>query len=430
MITVPFIYFSILLLFLYKRNGKKIDIACYIIGIYWISAFFGIFFDVFDLYTKDVQNYKISVDATIVYCGLITLCVSPFMLYPSTNIVSIRKIKNTKFLKRLSWITFFYFIIYLIISLPLLYKVLTGNIGEIREDHYAGFNDESTIITNLPFVLRLPFTFFNLFLGCPWILLFLGFYSLVIQKINFKYTILFFVASFLGIIQNIAQAGRSDTVYWLFSFGACYVFFLPLMSNNLKAKVKKIAFMLGALFLFYLLITTISRNVDSAEGTEGGIISYAGQSYINFCFFYDNFKCPLPSLQIIFPFLYHILGLSVGSIVDYQEALTMMTGYELGLFYTFLGQIAVTSSNQIMIIYCVFFVAISLIFIKQGHKKEFQIKYCYFYMVFSSVLFLGLFSHFYGLPSKTFSVVAFSFIFFRLKSVNNSALNTRQKKND
>ena len=425
MISVPFIYFSILLYLIYMKNGKRIDIAFYILSIYWISAFFSILIDVFDLYSRTLGGYRVTSGATFAYCGLITLCLLPFIFFSSNRIVEIRKIKNPNFLKFLSKITFAYFVIYLIISLPLLYRVLTGNIGEIRADHYAGYNDEDTVLTSLPFIIRLPFTFFNLFTGCPWILIFLGFYSLVIQKLPMKYSVLFFMASLIGIIQNISQAGRSDTVYWLISFGACYIFFLPFFSKSLIKKIRKFLIFLVAIFALYLLMSTISRFSDSSEGTEGGLISYAGFSYINFCYFYDTFRCPIPSLEIIMPFTYYVLGLSSGSIVEFQRTLSWITGEELGTFYTFMGQIAVTTSNQIMIAYCILLVVLSFAFVYRIHKGKVKLLACFFYLVFSSVLFLGLFSHFYGLPSKTFSVITFAFIFARLRSVNKSTLINR-----
>ena len=380
-----------------------------------------------DIIGSATRYYKVSYGATFAYCGLLTLCVSPFILFSSLRIETIAKIRNSKFLKALAWITFLYFILYVIISLPLLIKVLTGNIAEIRADHYSGINEESTAISSLPFIIRLPFTFLNLFLGCPWILIFLGFYSLIVQGLNTRYLILFFVASLFGIIQNIAQAGRSDTVYWLFSFGACYVFFQPFMTKNQIKKIKKFALFLIGVFMLYLLASTISRFSSTDESTQGGLVGYAGQSFVNFCYFYDNFKCPLPSLQMLFPFTYLALGISMGGIVDYQETLSFITGEELGVFYTFMGQIAVTSSNQIMIIYCLLltlFSFISAIKIKKGHVSLLK---SYLYLLFSSVLFLGLFSHFYGLPSKTFSAVAFAFIFARLRSVKKSTSSNRLK---
>ena len=113
MITIPFIYFGILLLFQYKRNGRKMDIACYILLIYFISAFFSILIDLFDLYSRELGGYRVSGNATFVYCGLLTLCVLPFALFSSNKIIEIKKIKNTSFLKSLAWVTFFYFVIYL-----------------------------------------------------------------------------------------------------------------------------------------------------------------------------------------------------------------------------------------------------------------------------------------------------------------------------
>lgn len=90
MVTVPFIYFTILLLLVYRRNGRRFDLVCYIISIFAVSAFFSILLDAFELRSIDTLNYKISGEATFAYCGLITMCLWPFIRYSNLSIKQIK----------------------------------------------------------------------------------------------------------------------------------------------------------------------------------------------------------------------------------------------------------------------------------------------------------------------------------------------------
>lgn len=425
MIGIPFVIFSILILFFYRRNGKKIDIACYVIGVYWISSFFSILIDFFDFRSNDVLYYKISQEATIVYCSLLTVCTLPLLWNTTAKLEQISKLRSSVPLKILTIVFFLFFLLVVLISLPSLINVLTGDFGAIRDEHYAGNGVEESPLASLPFIIRIPFTLMFLVTGCPWILQFLAFFCVTIQKMSIKYSFILLISSTIGIVQNVVQAGRSDVVYWLIGFGACYVVFNPYMSSELKSRLKKFSILLVSIFFLFLAISTISRFSDTSGGTESGLFSYAGQSFINFCYFYDEFESPLPSLQIIMPFSYYITGLSLGSIVDYQEALSLISGYKLGVFYTFLGQILVTSNKTVMYAFCIVFCCLSFILLHKRKKQNVDIFWLYKYMLFASVLYLGLFSHYYGLYNKTFSAVVFFFLFKylcrkkRMKVVNN-----------
>jgi len=94
------------------------------------------------------------------------------------------------------------------------YNVLTGDIATLRAAHYTD-NISSGWLEKMNPIARIPFIIFNLVMGSPWILQFLGFYTVIIQKLPIKYGVLFIVASLIGVIGNLTEAGRSDMVYWL-----------------------------------------------------------------------------------------------------------------------------------------------------------------------------------------------------------------------
>lgn len=380
--------------------------------------------DRYELRNTQFINYDISKEAAFAYCSLITFCVIPFIIYSNLKIYSIKQINNDSLLKFIAWLSFFFFIFYSVMSTDIILKILTGNIGEMRSNHYAGLGEEKWF-NNYPFLIKYPVLFLNLLTGSPWIFQFLAFFSISIQKLGSKYGLLFLCSSLIGIVRNITDAGRSDVVYWLIGLGACYVFFKPWLNNSQWKSIRRIILLLILLEVFYFFTATSSRfddvNYGNVSGTEGGFIVYAGQSYIYFCYFYDNFNCPIPTLEVIFPYIYHILGIAVGGIVPLQELLSLKTGFRLGVFYTFIGQILVTSSFQVALFYCVVITFLSLVVCRKVKNIKINVFISFLYLLFASVLFLGLFSHYYGFMSKTISVICFSFIILLLSKLKKSS---------
>lgn len=111
MVSIPFIYFTLLFIYHMRKTRWQFDIASFILAIYALSAFFSILIDMFDLRSIDTYAYKISFSATFAYCGLISLCTYPFMSYSNFKIKRIEPIRNNGVLKFFA-IVFFYFLRY------------------------------------------------------------------------------------------------------------------------------------------------------------------------------------------------------------------------------------------------------------------------------------------------------------------------------
>ena len=413
MVAVPIIYFTILSFILYFRH-KKIDFACYTTIIYAVSGFFSILIDFYKLRGFDTCNYKISFGATFTYCFLLTLLLIPITIYSNARIKEIQQIRNEKLLKGVAWLFGLYFIFYAIMSFSSIMSVLQGDMGELRSNLYRG---ESSIswMGKLNPVARLPLSFMNMLLGCPWIPMLLAFYSYFVQKLPIKYIILFFLGSLLGPLSSIIGVDRSGMAYYLISLGACFLLFSPYMLKSQKRKLTIVLVGLVALILLYLTTLTNSRFEDSGDGQLGGsiasLISYFGQSFINFCYYFDTFTTPDPTLQLIFPFTYeYIIGTKHVGAVGLQEYYTLLTGKFTGVFYTFIGHIII-SAGQLVTLLCIivlFIIAINML--KRKKLSIINLRQLFFYYLFSSILFLGIFTHYYANSNKTFSVVAFIII--------------------
>lgn len=421
MVGIPFIYFSILFVILYLKNNK-IDIACYTVLIYAVSSFFSILIDFYRLRGFDTLNYDISFEATFVYCSLLTLCIIPISLYSNAKIKYIEPIKNVRFLKGFAWLCAIYFVFNLLMSISDIIFILTSDMGELRNLLYK---DEFSAgwIGRLNPILRLPFALMNMLMGCPWIFMLLGFFSFFIQKLPVKYMLLFFIGSLSGPLSSIIGVDRSGMAYYLISLGASYLIFTPYMDKSQKRKITIASGILVAFIILYLTTLTNSRFEERDGGQLSGsiasLVSYFGQSFINFCYYYDTFKTPDPSLQLIFPFTYqYFIGTEHVGGTAMQEYLSLLSGKSLGVFYTFMGQILTTAGNISMIIYCFVIFVLSIILLNRKRTSITNLKQLFFYYLFGSICFLGLFGHYYGSSSHTFSVLIFSFIIPYLMKYN------------
>lgn len=408
MVAIPFIYFTILSLLIYRRN-RDIDLALITSLVYATSGFFAILNDMFDLRYKDLINYEISIEATIAYCGLLTLCLLPLIFNSHLKISNIRPMSNVRLLRFLAWFAFFWFVITIWFSRQSIINVLTGDMQQLRTDAYDGFGQELWF-KGLPGPLRFLCGVISSFFGCPWTLIFLAFFSQFIQKLPKRYFLLFLIASLMGPIEGIIGADRSKTAYWIMSFGAMYILFLPKINSIERKKIVSFGVLIIGTLSLYLAAMTISRfgerDYGDVGGSEGGLISYMGQSFVTFCFYFDNYQSPFINLGIIFPFTsYQIFGIPSGGVVI-QHQMTNITGLWTGVFYTFIGHIIVGAGKTVAIIYCLVYTIASSITSKTiCNRKEASASSLYLYFAFTSVIYLGLFGHYYSDGTITFGLV-------------------------
>lgn len=421
MIAVPFVYFLILF-FIHVFRIKKFDMACFILAIFVLTSFFSILVDVFSLRDSATFSYAITLKSVLVYCFLLTLGIIPLALFSNSSVEMLHPIKNDFPLKIISIVFFGYFVLNTCLLMGDIINVLSGDVLELRKALYRG-EYESGWLGKLPGVYRTPFILLNMLMSVPWIFLFLTFYSLIVQKMKLKYCVFFFFASLMDPIVGIVGVDRSKMTYWVIAFVAVFLFFRPYLSY----KQKKFVQILGVITIFfvvaYLSFVTNSRFENRFYGGEvggsmGGLITYLGQPYINFCYFFDNIEISEGSSAVIFPFFNeYVLNNPVVGGTKVQEFFSILTGQELGVFYTYLGHILTSAGHIYMFLFSITFFFLGIILLKRKYYSKMNVYDAYIYIAVSSVSFLGVFAHYYTQPGKTFALVFFS-IFFLLLSNN------------
>lgn len=411
MIYIPVVYFSFLSLVLYKRH-KKIDIATIISLIFAVSGLCSVLIDINDYREFDTANYQISFIPAFLYCFLLTLCILPISSCNIINKTNITPVRNVKLIKLISIVAVIWFGLTLYLGRNNLFYVLTNDMSEIRADVYAGYGVGEAWMSRLPAPIRLVFSLLNLTFGCPWILLFLGFYTMIGNRVPLKYSYFLLIASLSGPLDGIMGADRSATAYWIISAITVYFIF----QEQLPKKVKKQLLLLGLVVFIalvaYLIAMTVSRFGKSYSGSAWeSVIRYLGIPYINFCYFFDNYKLPFHHFGIIFPFTSeYLLNIPSGGTVI-QAEMTRLSHMETGTFYTFIGHIIVGVGQFWAIVITLIYAMISFISLGQINRKvRLDIVSIYVYFAFSSVILLGIFGHYYASATKTFSLIVMYFI--------------------
>ena len=408
MIAIPFVYFSFLSILFYRKNNHKIDLSVVITAIYAVSGFFSILIDVFGFRSYDIANYKISFSGAFAYCALLTLCILPFAANSHLKISAPKPLKHSFVLKFFAILSAVWFLWTVFVSRDLFVQMITSDMHESRSLALAGELDSA--LDDVPGPLRPLMVILNLIFSCNWVLLFLAFFSRYIQRLPRFFFWIYLFASLSGPYDAVLGAYRSSVAYWILSAFGIYLLFRPFISKNENKQLIRIYIIILSLLVVYLAMMTIGRFMESSEfgdnGAQGSLIYYFGVSYINFCNFFDNYTPPYPNLGIIFPFIgKYVFGIETGGVVI-QEQMSLLTNFECGTFYTFIGQIIMGAGTIVAIGFCLLYSFTSFVALPFAIKKS-KIHNLYLYFSLASVDYLGLFVYFYTSPYKTFSLIFF-----------------------
>lgn len=423
MTHIPLIYFGCLSLILYRRN-KQFDIATIISLMFAVSGIFTILIDINGYRSNETIGYHISAIPATLYCILVTLCILPLSRCNIFNRINLAPIGNVKLLKFISVVALIWFLLTVYFARSTFQFILASDMADIRTDLYRGIQLESWM-ASLPAPIRLIFALFNMIFGCPWILIFLGFYSMIGERIPMRYSYFLLIASLSGPFNGILRVDRSASAYWIIA--AITLFFL--FRKQLPSKAKKHIYILGIVALTGIIaylsaMTTARFGTRDAVGNEmGSLIEYFGQSYINFCYFFDNYQLPFHHFGIIFPFTSeYIFGEPSGGVVI-QKEMTRLSYMNTGVFYTFIGHMIIGIGQcwavTMALVYAFFS---SAVLRRINRRKNVDTLSLYLYFASASVILLGLFGHYYASAATTFSVVA---MYFLIKMLRNSVYSHR-----
>lgn len=153
-------------------------------------------------------------------------------------------------------------------------------------------------------------------------------------------------------------------MYWLLSLGFDLVVFMPYMNKQKKIQISKYLIVVIGVILLYFLIATIARFADSDANTQGTLLLYAGQPYLNFCYSYETYSFQTPTFDRIFPLTNSILSGNF-DLESYRDSIMSKSGLNIGVFYTLLGDLLIDIGVIGIFVYSFIYCTISKLFIKK-----------------------------------------------------------------
>lgn len=415
---VPFVYFTLLTIYWWKKH-QGIDVCVYMSAMYAFTSLLcvinvnqdmlnegGILFDRYDL--------ELSVIPTILYCGFLTLGMLPFSMVYKREIQSIST-PNPKIIALISWFLIGISILNFYLVADSTLEILSGDLSTIRTNHYNGIESPAMVkAESMPYIIRFLYYFnTSTLLTLP-----LFFYYLCFDKKPWWFYTLLMFASLSMPLAGIQSADRTETVFYAIMFISCIIFFHRFMSKKAKRIMKLSMIPVAIGMVAYLTAVTVSRFAARETGATGNIVQYAGQNYLNFCFFWEKGRFQYVTAERELPMTYHYVFHIDND--DYRRSeRSGKQGFFMSVFASYIGDIMLDLSPIGLIIWCIFFFLVSVSVIKRPHREEMSVGEYITFFALSVIPLFGIFYYRYMAYPYTFmlGIVAFLYVTDKFKIV-------------
>lgn len=390
---LPLIYFLLLFIYIYKKRG--FDVSAYVTLLYVITSGFSYLSYVMGYI--DYKHSNINPFTGILYCGLITAAIVP--LYKlNFNAKSIRV--NDKIINYLTYGYFVIFVIFMLLQYKNIIFVLTfGDFADLRKQiiltgHIDGIKGVGAY--------RFIFTIINILAGGSFIMILLFFVSLCYCRRKWYFYLMMLLGSSTSLFLHILNIDRSGSFYYVVFFGLGLVMFWNKFSTWMKAKLIPIISTLFVGICIYFMAVSSDRFENSNQGVNGGLITYAGQPYTNFCYFFDNYNNPNGiSTCYLLPFTNYLISGYQGGVqreVEQEEAQSLLCN----VFMTFLGSFTMDCNQFAPFVFILIY--LSLFKIRKIRQKSLSMSSLFFVFILASIPACGCISYYYVVPYTNFMI--------------------------
>lgn len=342
---------------------------------------------------------------TILYCGLITLTIYPF------SYVRPEMLKKVGNVHRYTIYAFTFFIV--LQGLVVFYLVgdsvtdlLSGDFKYLKDAHYSGDISPADVK-----MLTMPLPVQMLYLTCFMTLLALPlfFYYTCIEKRSIWLTSPLLAISLSPILREILVADRTEIIHYGLMFLFCLVLFKGIITRKVRNFLMITSVPVAIIGFIYFAAVSVSRFENSDEGAGGSVLEYAGQSYVNFCYFYDNHDRELYYLEREFP-LVSFFGFKT-QYVDTKEERSAKEGFFVGVFASHVGSWLLDTGIVGTIILSSLFYIICCVVIRRYNRSEFDIAEILFIFTLGAVPTFGIFYYRYYSIGTAFVYLAAGILF-------------------
>lgn len=416
MFILPLLFFLLLTGYLWKTH-RGLDISVYMSLLYVTTSAMAVWIIMGDmmgeggiLFKND--NAEFNIVPTLLYCVFIGLCIMPF------SMIHVREIKNITI--RVPWVLDALSFMLIALALLNLYLVadstmdiLSGDLGSIRAEHYAGAETPAQQkAESLPFILR----FFYYFTPATILSVPIFFVNICFRHKPWWLNGMLAFASLTAPIAGIQSADRTEFMYLSQMILFTLILFYHLLTRRTKIALALMGIPIAIAGVVYVTAVSMSRFEDrSGISSTDRTIQYAGQGYINFCFFYENANTDYVSAEREFP-LYHHYIKHKDSNAERRTKRMIQQGFFMSVFATFLGDMILDIGRLGMMVWAIFYFLAAMLAIKAPHRTEMDVSELLVIYLLAIVPIFGIFYYrFFAFPNTfTFGLVLAIYAFTRL----------------
>ena len=355
----------------------------------------------FNMGLVEDQKSHPSLFATLVYCVLLTCCIIPIAKFKTKELELKISIKGEKFLTGMTYVFFIVFIAYTLINIEeIIYILLFGDFAQLRTELINETIGHSVGMAGL------FNTILNLFASISFVMILVFFISITYLKKGALFNMCALLGSLTNLLSQIIGISRAGFIYYAILFGICLVIFWRRLGLKIKMAT---TIPIGVLFLgmgLYFSRVTTDRFEDNYNygGTQGGLVSYAGMPYSNFCYFFDNKPYTEFSTRFLLPFTNFVLNGYRGG-TERELEMTNKTKMNCVVFMTFLGSFIMDCNQAMPFIYVLIFMALMRHCIRNKHGTKLNLFWIILSFVLMTVPAIGCISYFYTSPFKNFCLI-------------------------
>lgn len=396
LVYINFLYFLFLALFWYKKHG--LNISVYAACLYALTSFFSCL-----LITGPSKYYYlpyVGFEPTLVFWILITLVISPFNKFKIGKTIVLGKALSIY--KKIGWIHIaLFFVVVALLASDVIAILTSGDIASMRVNG-SGMGI-SQINSGLIRALIISFSELSIIM-LPFFM-----YGITHLKLSNKFKIGLLTSTFSIIVLGMSYADRSKTFFYLIIFGLSFVLFRPYFTKRQKRKLFIPALVALSLIVVYLLFITTQR-FGQGDDAQSSIISYAGQSYLNFCRFYESYTPFATNYHLFFPLTYYFFIDGYNGMVGIGEEVYLFTGEFINVFYTFLGSVLVDSGKLGMILFAVFICILETIAVSICRGKKVKFSSIIVLFIAAIIPTTGIIYYYYSEPIKVLGIYIWLFV--------------------
>jgi hypothetical protein len=324
MIAFPSLFFLVISVYYINKHGFNIGSLLLLLYTLSFATTIPLYYG-FDTYSDS----EVSFSSMIYLVFLLLLWLLPILKFSTKNYSLSENAHLTKF-NALSYFLIFASLLTYVFLLPTgIQNIKNPDISWTR--YNALIEDfQYTENSTVNFIISNAIAFYP-------ISLFFFFYSISFMQRKKLFDFLLFLSSTSVIVFSFIYVARGEIVFWSLMYIFLYFFFRKNLSISKRRQVLMPFCVTAILGIIYLSIVSLARFGDSDQGTLYSILNYSGQHVINFGYLFDHFTS-FQNGTLNFPFFQRILGLPYRQgVVDYFLEVSSYTGFDLGVFYTFIG---------------------------------------------------------------------------------------------